>query len=323
MKKLTGMWLMVAVFCMLAWVSQAAPRLVQLPWQMATRYDATHMLEFTYNDLTQTATNTAMVFTNTIAAPASVKFQGMLLDVAFDSATTTNAFSMTLSCGDGSSSTKWLNAKQVAADGTEVKTSWGTDYTASVALTFSTSSVVTAVTDATDNFVKTVSALSTNVVQAVEVTSNQVVVGFEPSYGTLVYSPGGVTSNQVVVGFEPVYETLVYMTGAETYATNQVVVGITTNLEWVIATAEVTGIDQVLTELVVEQDAVVTGTSAEDAYVVDGATGTSALASPLLNEQSSDVSIITTFGTAGDDRNHAELESGKVRLFFKVLNLGG
>ena len=208
MKKLTKLMMMMAVVCMLAWVSQAAPRLVQLPWQMATRYDATHMLEFTYNDLTQTATNTAMVFTNTIAAPASVKFQGMLLDVAFDSATTTNAFSMTLSCGAGSSSTKWLNAKQVAADGTEVETSWGTDYTATVALT-----------------------LVTNLVVAGEGTS--------------------------------------------------------------------------------------------EVYFVTGTTGTSALASPLLNEQSSDISIITTFGTAGDDRNHAELESGKVRLFFKVLNLGG
>ena len=205
MKKYVGMW--VCVWVVLAMGASAAPVLRPLPWQMGVKYGATHVLEFTHEDLTQTATNTAMVFTNTVGAPASVEFAGMLLDTAFDSVTVTNAFTMSLSCGAGAATTGWLNGKEVAADGTEVRTSFGADYSATVALTL---------------------------------------------------------------------------------VTNQVVIA--------------------------------DGTSTT--YFVTGATGTSTVGSPLVNEQTANVAIVTTFGTAGANRNHAEFESGRVRLFLKIWTPG-
>ena len=214
-------YLVMAVVGMLVGGASAAPVLRQLPWQMGVKYGATHMLEFTHDDLTQTATNTAMVFTNTVKAPASVTFAGMLLDTAFDSATTTNAFTMSLSCGPGATTTKWLNAKEVAADGTEVRTSFGADYsgTATVTLTATTNLVV-----------------------------------------STVYTNG------VDAG----------------YATTSTV------------------------------------------HFVSGVSGTSTvtITGAPLNEQTNNVAIVTTFGTAGENRNHAELESGRVRLFFKVWTPG-
>jgi len=189
----------------------AAPVVRQLPWQQGVKYGATHVLEFTHEDLTQTATNTVMVFTNTVTAPASVKFAGMLLDVPFDSVTTTNAFTMSLSCGAGAATTGWLNAKEVAADGTEIRTSFGGDYSGTATVTLAA------------------------------------------------------TTNLVVVGD---------------------------------ATSTV--------------------------YFVTGVAGTSAVtvSSPIVNEQTSNVAIVTTFGTAGVNRNHAEFESGRVRLFFKIWTPG-
>jgi len=128
---------------MFAVSAMAAPELRALPWQTAVRVGASHCIEFSYKDLTETATNTVMVFTNTITAPASVEFIGMVMDPAFDSKSVTNALSMTMSCGISGATTKWLSAKQVCYDGTEIKTSFGTKYsgTATVALTLTTNRV--------------------------------------------------------------------------------------------------------------------------------------------------------------------------------------
>lgn len=218
MKKYVGMW--VCVWVVLAMGASAAPVLRPLPWQMGVKYGATHVLEFTHEDLTQTATNTAMVFTNTVGAPASVEFAGMLLDTAFDSVTVTNAFTMSLSCGAGAATTGWLNSKEVAADGTEVRTSFGADYsgTATVTLTATTNKVVSTV-------------IATN--------------------------------------------------GVEGVATSTV-------------------------------------------YFVSGVTGTSTVTvgSPLVQEQTANVAIATTFGSPGVSRSLSELESGRVRLFLKIWTPG-
>jgi len=219
MKKSIGcFWVVLAAVMLLACAAQAAPALRQLPWQMGVKYGATHVLEFTHEDLTTATTNTTMVFTNTVAAPASVQFAGMLLDKAFDSVTVTNAFTMTVSCGPSDDTTKWLNAKEAAADGTEIRTSFGTDYSATTALTLTTVSL--------------------------------------------------------------------------------------TNLLVGAAAA----------------DASVTNVT--DAALVTGASGTVTVASPIVNEQTANVAIVTTFGTAGADRNHAEFESGRLRLFFRVWTPG-
>lgn len=199
--------MMLGVVVMLAVGASAAPVLRPLPWQMGVKYGATHVLEFTHDDLTVTNVNTAMVFTNTVGAPTSVEFAGMLLDTAFDSVTVTNAFTMSLSCGAGAATTGWLNGKEVAADGTEIRTSFGADYSATVALT------------------------------------------------------------------------------------------LVTNL-------------------------VVAGTSTSTTYFVTGATGTSTVSSPLVNEQTANVSIVTTFGSPGVARALSEFESGRVRLFLRIWTPG-
>jgi hypothetical protein len=123
---------------MFAVSAMAAPELRALPWQTAVRVGASHCIEFSYKDLTSTATNTAVGYTNTVTAPASVEFVGMVLDPAFDSTSVTNELSMTMSCGVSGATTKWLSAKQVCSDGTEIKTSFGTDYTATTATNFVT-----------------------------------------------------------------------------------------------------------------------------------------------------------------------------------------
>jgi len=95
------------------------------------RYGATHVLELNAEDMVLTnADNTAVIWTNTVVAPCSIKFGGYVLDQAFDSATTNpGAYGVTFSLGTSSASTKWLNAVQVASDATPtVYGSFGTDY---------------------------------------------------------------------------------------------------------------------------------------------------------------------------------------------------
>jgi hypothetical protein len=97
----------------------------------SAKYGATHVLELNAEDMVLTnADNTAVIWTNTVVAPCSVKFCGYVLDQAFDSATTNpGPYGITFSLGTSSASTKWLNAVQVASDATPtVYGSWGTDY---------------------------------------------------------------------------------------------------------------------------------------------------------------------------------------------------
>lgn len=95
------------------------------------RYGASHVMELNAEDMVLTnADNTAVIWTNTVTAPCSVKFCGYVLDKAFDSATTNpGPYGITFSLGTSATSTKWINAVQVAADATPtVYGSWGTDY---------------------------------------------------------------------------------------------------------------------------------------------------------------------------------------------------
>jgi hypothetical protein len=59
-------------------------------------------------------------------------------------------------------------------------------------------------------------------------------------------------------------------------------------------------------------------------YFVSGVTGTSTVTvgSPLVQEQTANVAIVTTFGSPGVSRSLSELESGRVRLFLKIWTPG-
>lgn len=127
-------FLVMGMVLMAAMAALAAPELRRLPWQTAAQYGATHVIEVDYTDLTgYTATNTTVIFTNVVNAPCAIEFRGMVLDKAFDSTSNTNALSMTMSAGIVGTLTKWINAKQVAYDGTEIRFSLGGDYTVATA----------------------------------------------------------------------------------------------------------------------------------------------------------------------------------------------
>jgi len=172
---------------MFAVSAMAAPELRALPWQTAVRVGASHCIEFSYKDLTETATNTVMVFTNTITAPASVEFIGMVMDPAFDSESVTNALSMTVSCGISGATTKWLSARQVAYDGTEIKTSFGTKYsgTATVALTLVTNRVVIANGTSTTYFVTGATGASTVTIASPLVQEQTANIAIVTTFNTL------------------------------------------------------------------------------------------------------------------------------------------
>lgn len=141
MKKL--MMAMMAMVVMAAGVCQAAGggmavkgggKLKPCAVAEMARYGASHVMELNAEDMVLTnADNTAVIWTNTVTAPCSVKFCGYVLDKAFDSATTNpGPYGITFSLGTSTTSTKWINAVQVAADATPtVYGSWGTDYTVS------------------------------------------------------------------------------------------------------------------------------------------------------------------------------------------------
>lgn len=95
------------------------------------QWGATHVLELNASDLTNTNTdNTAVIWTNTVAAPFSLRFAGYVLDKPFDSATTNpGTYGITFSLGPSTATTKWLSSVQVANDATPtVYGSFGTDY---------------------------------------------------------------------------------------------------------------------------------------------------------------------------------------------------
>jgi len=187
---------------MFAVSAMAAPELRALPWQTAVRVGASHCIEFSYKDLTSTATNTAVEYTNTVTAPASVEFVGMVLDPAFDSTSVTNALSMTMSCGVSGATTKWLSAKQVCSDVTEIKTSFGGDYTATTALTLTTNLVVAGTSTSTVYFVTGASGTVTIASPLVqEQTSDIAIVTTFNALGGTLYSHSQLGSGKVRLFF--------------------------------------------------------------------------------------------------------------------------
>jgi hypothetical protein len=113
--------------------------------QEMAKYNATHVLEWDHEDLTGSTTNATLVFTNTLTGPLSLKFEGYLLTESFSTRAFTNkSCRLAASVGQTGATTKWINALQVAKDGTPTYwASYGTDYTATVVSTPTLTSTVT------------------------------------------------------------------------------------------------------------------------------------------------------------------------------------
>jgi hypothetical protein len=110
--------------------------------QEKAEWGATHVATITYADFTTTNLATAVDLTNVVVGAAGElwEFRGMLLRTAFDAQSTTTS-SVSLYVGDGSTSNFYMEATEIAADGTEVFTA-GPRASAG-ALTQTTGTVVT------------------------------------------------------------------------------------------------------------------------------------------------------------------------------------
>jgi len=132
MKKLT----VIAVASMLAAFNAiAAPSISGATVEQAAAYGGNYVITINASDFAAlTSTNVDFAFTNTFTAPVSVRFAGYkLLGGGFDSITDTNVYSLTMSIGDGNSSTKWVTTAQIAADSTPtIYGAFGSDYTAAI-----------------------------------------------------------------------------------------------------------------------------------------------------------------------------------------------
>ena len=101
----------------------------------AAYFGATHAMDIKYSDLAvSTSTNTALLISNTIPVKTGVRFVGMVLKQAFDTANTNYTGSVNLVVGDGSDAHLFLTSTELASDGTEVFVKYGPVPTAVVTM---------------------------------------------------------------------------------------------------------------------------------------------------------------------------------------------
>lgn len=172
---------------------------------------ATHVAIFKNSDFTQSATNTAETFTNTIPAKHAVELVSMNLVQAFDTGNTNYSGRLGLKIGDGSDDDLFLASTELASDASEVYIKYGPPNSAAVSATFtrSTATAVTGVTVQKGNFVvlttggatQTISVV-TNVVPATSTFVTNGTVSATATAGELgrkLYPTGG----NVVFTFTP------------------------------------------------------------------------------------------------------------------------
>jgi len=116
MKKLITMMIMVLGMALFAQATEWQP----LSALEAADTGANRVLIVDYADLTTTTTNTAQTLTVSIPAKAAVRFVGMELVTAFDTANTNYTGSLAVIVGDGADDNLFLTSTELASDGTEV-----------------------------------------------------------------------------------------------------------------------------------------------------------------------------------------------------------
>lgn len=93
-----------------------------LPLESQAALGASHVVEFDFEDLTETDTNGTAQTTAIMAIPAKmgVEFVAAQLVTAFDTANTNYTGSTTITVGDGGDVDRFLPSMELASDGTEV-----------------------------------------------------------------------------------------------------------------------------------------------------------------------------------------------------------
>lgn len=149
-----------------------------VPMELRAAMGATHVAEFSAprGDFDESSTNTIEYFTNSIPAGTAVKCMGMVLETAFDVATVSNICRVGLSVGDGSTTNLFLDATELADDGTQVYVAFPpySPSTVSVSTTCATngllSSTSLALTWATNSLLKSADTTAVTVIYVSDVT---------------------------------------------------------------------------------------------------------------------------------------------------------
>jgi hypothetical protein len=116
-----------------AFGASADPALKPVPWQTQAAYGATHAVEFTAADFTNTAANAAQAFTFTLAGPCQYRFAAAILDAPFDSRGNTNAAASAVTVTVGGAAA--VSAAPVCADAAPPQNAWAPASWAYYALT--------------------------------------------------------------------------------------------------------------------------------------------------------------------------------------------
>jgi hypothetical protein len=136
MRKL-GCWLV----AMMVWAVCAQAAQVQLlTTAEKANLGATHVVIFSHEDFTQTATNTAQAFTDVFAVQAKmgVEFVGMVLVTPFSVGTTNHTDSVLVKVGDGDDDDRYLTSTELAEDGSEVYLKWAPPHAVAAATAYTT-----------------------------------------------------------------------------------------------------------------------------------------------------------------------------------------
>lgn len=133
-------WLTVWMVLMVVGMVQAASLRALDSRERLAWGSATHMIEVTYEDFTETTDNTAETLTFNVAAKEGVEFVAMQLVSAFDTAST-NTASLAVTAGDGTDADLYLTSTELASDGTEVWLKFGALNSGTIAVTPLTTSL--------------------------------------------------------------------------------------------------------------------------------------------------------------------------------------
>jgi hypothetical protein len=130
-----GLVLLEAVLAV-AWAASLRP----LTEQERAFYGATHEVEFTYADLTETNTNTAQQLTFNVYSNTAVRGVCLVVDEAFVGPTN-NHFTLSLTVGDEGDTDRYFDATELSSAATNVwvkwpRSTWNTGQSTNVTLAY-------------------------------------------------------------------------------------------------------------------------------------------------------------------------------------------
>jgi len=123
-----SVWSLFVIIALLLAVNVWAASVRPVPEQGKGEYDATHVVELTYEDWSETSTNTEETITDlfVLEAKQGVECVAMYLVEAFSTGNTNYTGSSALMVGDSGTNNAFLTSTELNSDGTEVWLKYGT-----------------------------------------------------------------------------------------------------------------------------------------------------------------------------------------------------